>query len=406
MSSFIRHVPSTLSTLLLCCPLLVADDSKLMQVTPAMLTAPKTYPAEGFEAKGMKAIFYEGMLYKGQPTRVFAWLGLPEREPGTKVPGIVLVHGGGGTAFQDWVRLWTKRGYAAIAMDTCGTVPRGKYSHWERHDAGGPPGNNVATADEPMTDQWNYHAVADVILAHSLLRSLPEVDPNRIGLTGISWGGYLTCIVSGLDNRFKFAVPVYGCGFLADDYLMKPALEKAGDRGKHWLAMWDPAHYLPNATMPKLWVTGTNDNAFSLYAVQESYRAAGGRSTLCIRLRMPHGHNGPGENPEEIHVFANSILNGGKPLAKITAQLHHNQSVGISFQSEAPIDRAELLYTKGTGSWKERLWETAPASVDNVKHAVTAVLPKGTTVYFVNLIDNRNLVVSSEHVEVEEDEDP
>lgn len=403
MSFRVRPIHWTVIAFLSSSNVLCADESPLMTVAPTMLVAPKTYPAEGFVAEGMKAIFYEGMPYKGKPTRVFAWVGLPKMEPNAKVPGIVLVHGGGGTAFEDWVRLWTKRGYAAIAMDTCGTVPRGKYAHWERHEAGGPPGNNVATADEPMTDQWNYHAVADVILAHSLLRSMPEVDPNRIGLTGISWGGYLTCIVSGLDDRFKFAAPVYGCGFLADDYLMKKSLANSGDRGKHWLAMWDPALYLPKGKMPKLWVTGTNDNAFSLYAVQKSYRSAGGESTLCIRLRMPHGHNGPGEKPEEIHAYANSILKGGKPLAKILDQKQEGQIARIVFKSEAPVEKAELLFTKSTGGWKERLWETMPATVDNDKHEVVATLPEGTTVYFINLIDNRNLVVSSEHEEVKSD---
>ena len=34
-----------------------------------------------------------------------------------------LVHGGGGTAFADWVKLWNSRGYAAIAMDNCGSIP-------------------------------------------------------------------------------------------------------------------------------------------------------------------------------------------------------------------------------------------------------------------------------------------
>jgi len=29
-------------------------------------------------------------------------------------------------------------------------------------------------------------------------------------VTGISWGGYLTCIVAGIDDRLKAAVPVYG----------------------------------------------------------------------------------------------------------------------------------------------------------------------------------------------------
>ena len=42
-----------------------------------------------------------------------------------------------------------------------------------------------------------------------LLRAQPDVDAARIGLTGISWGGYLTCITAGVDDRFRFAVPVY-----------------------------------------------------------------------------------------------------------------------------------------------------------------------------------------------------
>ena len=48
---------------------------------------------------------------------MFAWCGLPAAAAGTKSPAMVLVHGGGGTAFEHWVRLWNDRGYAAIAMD-------------------------------------------------------------------------------------------------------------------------------------------------------------------------------------------------------------------------------------------------------------------------------------------------
>ena len=48
----------------------------------------------------------------------------------------------------------------------------------------------------------------------SLLAAQPEADPDRIGITGISWGGYLTCIVAGLDGRLKLAVPLYARGKL------------------------------------------------------------------------------------------------------------------------------------------------------------------------------------------------
>ncbi len=291
------------------------------------------------------------------------------------------------------------RGYAAIAMDTCGNVPRGTYAHWEHHEAGGPPGNDLGAADEPAVDQWPYHAVADVILAHSLLRSRKGVDAERVGITGISWGGYLTCIVSGLDDRLKFAIPVYGCGFLGENSVWKPEIEKLGARGERWLAMWDPSHYLGQGSMPKLWVTGTNDFAYPMDSLQKSYRIAGGRSILCIRPRMPHGHGGAGENPEEIHAFANAMVRRGKPLVEVIRQERNGDRVRVELRGS--VTKAELLYTTSAGPWTDRRWETAAGGVEPGGRAAIAALPPGTTAYYLNLIDDRNLVVSTEHVSVE-----
>jgi dienelactone hydrolase len=90
---------------------------------------------------------------------------------------------------------------------------------WPRHEHSGPAGwGNFAQSEQPVKEQWMHHAIAAVILGHSLLRSLPEVNPGLIGITGISRGGVLTCAAAGIDNRFAFAVPVYGCGFLDDEY--------------------------------------------------------------------------------------------------------------------------------------------------------------------------------------------
>jgi cephalosporin-C deacetylase-like acetyl esterase len=63
----------------------------------------------------LRAVYFDGLPYQGAPTKVFAWLGLPENRSG-KVPGIVLVHGGGGTAFKEWVKLWNDHGFAAISI--------------------------------------------------------------------------------------------------------------------------------------------------------------------------------------------------------------------------------------------------------------------------------------------------
>ena len=61
-----------------------------------------------------------------------------------------------------------------------------------------------------------YHAVADTVLANSLLRSLPGVDADKVGIMGISWGGVITSTVIGIDDRFAFAIPTYGCGDLSE----------------------------------------------------------------------------------------------------------------------------------------------------------------------------------------------
>ena len=183
---------------------------------------PAYQAASGFAAAGLEAVYIENEPYQGNRTTVFAWMGLPELKPGEQCPAMVLLHGGGGTAFDSWVGLWNARGYAAIAIDQCGCQPQIPVVDGEPHDRnpdGGPPGwdQSVLQINDPPTDQWQYHAITAAIRAHSLLAHHPDVDADRIGVTGISWGGYMTCLVAAVDERFKCAVPVYGCGFLGEN---------------------------------------------------------------------------------------------------------------------------------------------------------------------------------------------
>jgi hypothetical protein len=195
-------------------------------------------------------------------------------------------------------------------------------------------------------------------------------------------------------------VPVYGCGFLNENSTWLPKLAKMGDeKSARWARLWDPSVYLGAARMPMLWVDGTNDFAYPLDSLQKSYRLPASPRTLCTRVRMPHGHP-PGQVPPEILTFANSIVSGGPPLAKITDQGRQGASAWVKFASAAPLARAELNYTRDGGNWKERKWETIPATIGAAASRVTATLPDGASVYYFNLIDGRNLIVSSEHQEI------
>jgi dienelactone hydrolase len=374
----------------------------------ALFKTPRVFEAPEFATNGVKTVFYEGVPYQGKPTRVFAYYGMPTHvPPGQKVPGIVLVHGGGGSAFVRWVRLWNSRGYAAISMDTCGAVSGNAYGQEQkghvRHAWAGPAGwGGFDKADDPVQDQWTYHAVSAVLLGHSLLRSLPDVDVSRVGITGISWGGYLTCIAASIDDRFAFAVPVYGCGFLGDNSTWLGAFTSMGEvRAKKWLGLWDPSAYLTQARMPFLWVDGSNDFAYPMDSLQKSYRLPKTPRTLCVRVRMPHGHGPVGENPQEILAFADHIAKSGPELPQVTDVKREGRQVTVRF-NPAPrvVARAELNFTADSRAWKERKWESLPVEANSCSGEVKAEIPANATVYYINLFTDDGLVVSSEHEEL------
>ena len=193
----------------------------------------------------VRSLLYQGEPYQGKPTQVFAYYASPvtvrAEVTEKRFPGIVLVHGGGGKAFSKWAEIWARRGYAAIAMDLAGCGEGG-----QRLAKGGPDQSDQTkfrSIDGPIKDQWSYHAVSDVLLAHSLLLSFDEVDQERTAVTGISWGGYLTCIVAGLDQRFKVAMPVYGCGFLHENSAWVPSQFEHMQPAQvaKWVSLWDPS---------------------------------------------------------------------------------------------------------------------------------------------------------------------
>ncbi len=164
-------------------------------------TVPKMQSANRYaSSRELRAIYFDGLDYMGKKTKFFAWLGLPEQSKGT-VPGIVLVHGGGGTAFKRWVERWTDRGYAAIsiAVEDAKSAIRFLHKNMMRLKidpnctvaAGGSAGGHLAAVTamitSPETNDTSYDTALScipnvVILCNPYLKYTPELSPpNFIG---------------------------------------------------------------------------------------------------------------------------------------------------------------------------------------------------------------------------------
>jgi dienelactone hydrolase len=347
----------------------------------------------------VREVYYEAEPYRGAPTRTFAYFARPAGAG--PFPAMLLVHGGGGRAFPEWAAAWARRGYAALAMDTYGHGPGGA----PRPD-GGPdvrPNESLKLrAFEPaeVTEMWTYRAVADVIRGHSLLASLPEVDAARIGITGISWGGYLTCIVTGVDPRLKVSIPVYGCGFLHENSYWAPQFARmSASYRQRWIENFEPSSYLPSVRCPILFVNGTNDFAYPLDSTKKSYGAVRGPLTLSIEPRMKHSHQA-GWAPPEIAAFADSVLKGGAPLAALGRARIEGGRISAPVRAPVEIARAALYCAADAGPWKDREWKSSPAVVAG--GSVTALLPEGDhLVCYLNVTDARGLTVSTVHEEID-----
>lgn len=356
-------------------------------VWPARILSdvPRSFSAEEYQTNGVDVVFLEGLPYHGKPTKVFCYYGIPEHKPGEKVPGMVLVHGGGGSAFYRWVRFWNAKGYAAISIDTCGcvsgnTLGSEQRKHFRHHD-GGPAGwGGFSQLDEKIEDQWLYHAVADVAIANSFLRSLDGVDPDRIGLTGVSWGGVISSIASSVDGRFKFVAPVYGCGaFLENSPMWEEHVARMGhEKVAEWRALWDPINYLASAKMPIHWLAGTNDRAFSLPALRDSYAVVPSKKSLAVKVRLSHTHGKPSEEARELVAWADYHLKG-IPLPR-------------------PV-RAELNFTRDRdSSWTNRKWETVGAELADGGPVVQ--VPASASAYYLNTFAEDGFVESTPLVEI------
>jgi dipeptidyl aminopeptidase/acylaminoacyl peptidase len=116
---------------------------------------------------------------------------------GERRPALVHVHGGPTGQFTRGFEAFTQflqgQGYVVIEPNVRGST-----------------GYGTAWRDACIGD-WGGKDLEDVEAAARYLRSLPEVDPGRVGILGTSYGGYLSYMAAAkLPDVFQVAIPMYG----------------------------------------------------------------------------------------------------------------------------------------------------------------------------------------------------
>ena len=381
----------------------------------AQLTASGVYNAPAFEyttaydsyntftSNGkIKGMFMEGLPYSKainaeKRTKVFCWYGVPNGlTAGQKVPAVILVHGGGGDAIAAWVDKWMSKGYIAIALSLINKLPDGT-----TQSTYATPNQEYFFSDntEALQDQWFYHAIGDVMLAQSLLRSSTftnQVDTAHIGVTGISWGGINVTVLTGIDERLDFSIPVYGCGYLKESPVYSNQYSRMSTEAKDFYnANWRGELYTPLHKCPMLFVDGNKDLQFTLNIFDKTYdSSASPEKYLRIENNMGHGHAG-GRAPEEIYDFADYVTGyrstAIKPLEFTELNIDSDNNLSYRFSYTGAVNQAILYYSKDTLTWgkfdESFIWNTQTATLvkKDSTGKVTTTVPDDAQVYYVNI---------------------
>ena len=315
--------------------------ARVRQLSPAVVFMPERDP---FPEDGrIKAIRFTGLPYEGRENTVFAYIGFPaSAAPDSPVPGMVLVHGGGGHAYAEWVRYWTDRGFAAISFDGYGQTYTGadntyeaSLDYWKPDPAAHYPCDAFASVGKPFAEQGFTYYAADVLLANSVLLADNRVNGAQIGLTGISWGGIAAATAVCYDGRFAFAAPVYGSGFMDSTATERGAYFRNSDIAR----VWDARFLLGEVNVPVRFFNSNCDPFFDALATTAS-AAAAPCGSLTLLHGFTHGQNEGAAIPELLR-FAEEQTGRGKRNISIDRISETAEGAELRFSLPDDVQTAE-----------------------------------------------------------------
>lgn len=344
---------------------------------------------EVMRAEGSAGFMLEGPRFRSSATRFFAYVSTPVKsKPGAKVPAVILCHGGGGHAFQAWTEQWAAAGYLAIAPDFSA---RGLSQ--EPLPDGGPNQEDPTKfgfMGESLNSHWCYLSLDIIARCVAFLKTNPQCDATRVGIVGVSWGGFLTCLARTLIPGLSAACSVYGCGYLHHNSRWLPIFEamSAQDR-ERWISLYDPSNYLGESSVPMFFVSGTNDMAYPLDSLLKSISLCEDSSTVRIGHEMIHSHPAAW-NVMEIFRFFDFHFKAATPLPE-NAKLTFDETTGFSTRTSISPIKAEL-WTQSRA--EENSWQCLDMKVSDrdVTAAWTGNRPPAA---FCNVFDTAGSFTSS-----------
>ncbi len=198
----------------------------------------------------------EEVWFKGKDgTDLHGWIMTPPGfDPNKKYASILEIHGGPqtqyGRAYFHEINLLAAQGYVVYWSN-----PRGSQGY----------GEAFAGA---IYNQWGTVDYDDVMAWTDYVEKLPYIDTERMGVTGGSYGGYMTSLIIGKTDRFKAAVAqrvvsnfisFYASSDLniGTEYLFGAEQSPWDDLENYWRQ--SPIAYIGNAKTPTMLIHSERD---------------------------------------------------------------------------------------------------------------------------------------------------
>jgi dipeptidyl aminopeptidase/acylaminoacyl peptidase len=231
------------------------------------------------EPENMVFRSFDGASVQGWLMKPIGW-----RED-RKYPLILSIHGGPhgmfGYAFNSTFQVYAARGYAVLYLN-----PRGSSGYGQKFSDG-------------TINEWGGGDYRDLMAGvDEALRRYSWIDANRMGVTGGSYGGFMTNWIITQTPRFKAAVSAASVSNLVSFYStsLYQDLIHAEFGGFPWdnydlLWQWSPLRYVRQAQTPTLFIHGEQDNDVHITQAEEMYMALRRRGVETVLVRYPReGH--------------------------------------------------------------------------------------------------------------------